>query len=143
MEFTNITEIKLNIWGEYFTLPVKYENSNHNHITEIQKKAIDEFISNKSMINSTKSDTETSLKQFAPPELNGKAVDDYTDIFKYINPKYIFVRDTKENRIVILHCSYKYDTHQYNVAFLNGKYSGRGGFGKKEIFNEDMLINKK
>lgn len=143
MGYTNKAEIELNIWGEDFKLPIKYENSNHNHITDIQKKAIDEFISNKSMINSTKSVVETSLKQFAPPELKGKAVDDYTNIFKYITPKYIFVRDTKENRIVILHCSYKYDTHQYNLAFLNGKYSGRGGFGKKEIFNEDMLTENK
>lgn len=149
--------IKGSIWDKEFNLPIKYENSKNNEITDLQDKAISEFINNgfrhiDDMIYNVKEfiygEIEThkdinnklhiDMSLYNPNE--GKKTLDklIPNIFKIVKPRSIFVRDTKSTRIVIIDCSYKGETERgigFCIVYKNGKFDTLGE-GPKEDYHE-------
>lgn len=149
--------IKGSIWGKEINLPIKYENSKNNEITDLQDKAISEFINNgfrhiddmiynvkefifadASTHKSGKDKLHIDMSLYNPNERKKNLNKLIPNIFKIVKPRSIFVRDTKSNRIVIIDCSYKGETERgigFCIVYKNGKFDTLGE-GPKEDYHE-------
>lgn len=147
--------LKTTIWGKEFDLPIKYENSKNNEITDLQDKAISEFINNGFRHID---DQIYNVKEFIVGQvlfqksINDKLHNDMSlynanegkknldklipNIFTIVKPRSIFVRDTNNERKVIVDCSYKGESERgvgFCIVYKNGKFYTLGEGPKEDL----------
>lgn len=124
---STMSECEMNIWGREFNLSIEYDCYSGEAVSAIQEMAIKSFIS--------KNPTATALddvKQYCIRK-NGEDIekDPIDNIFKYVKPKYLYVKRTEQEHIVAIMCDYKYDADGgIAVVFVNENFYE---VGKQEI----------
>ena len=125
-----MNKIKINIWGRDFELEVKYDCYNDEKILPIQKDALKVFLSNTNSIISVKEDVEKYCLANSFGKIETDAID---NIFKYVIPKYLYIKRSKEKRVIAIMCNYKFDMeHGIALVFENEKLC--------EIGNQDIIL---
>ena len=147
--------LKTKIWGKEFDLPIKYENSKNNEITDLQDKAISEFINNGFRHID---DQIYNVKEFIIGEVSThKSINDklhidmslynsnegkknldklIPNIFTIVKPRSIFVRNTNNERKVIIDFSYKGESERgagFCIVYKNGKLDTLGEGPKEDL----------
>lgn len=123
-----MNKIKLNIWGREFDLDIEYDCYSDEEILQIQKDAIRYFISESTVI----SDAECDVKKYCiMSNLKDIGLDYIDNIFKYVIPKYLYVKRDEDKRVVAIMCNYKFDIeHGIAIVFENERLTK---IGKQEI----------
>ena len=122
--------VKINIWGREFNLPVEFDVYDNEDITSIQTEAVKRFISNKDNINSSIYEVVDYCSKKNPREFK---YDNKGNIFKYIVPKYLFIPRTNGTRTVAIMCNYKFDSDNgIAIVFKNEKFDSVG--------NQDSIL---
>lgn len=122
--------VKINIWGRDFNLPVEFDVYDNESITSIQTEAVKRFISNKDNINSSIYEVVDYCSKKNPREFK---YDNKGNIFKYVIPKYLFIPQDKYTRTVAIMCNYKFDEDNgIAVVFKNEKFDSIG--------NQDSIL---
>lgn len=117
----NKTNIK--IWGRDFELPITIKTFSSGKPTEMQMKALENFLSLSSIIDESKKYVENYICDNPMSKIDWEEID---NIFKYIMPKCIYVPKDK-NRIVAILCYYKFDMeHNLSIVFENEKFKSVG-----------------
>ncbi len=121
-----MTNMKLNIWGREFDLPVEFDLYEGEVVSNVQKEALFGFEAKnirdgKVVKNSLLEGSLDKLKAFCldrnKEEIQGNSID---NIFKYVIPQNIYVLRTEEYRVVALMCAYKFDLeHGLAIVFEN------------------------
>ena len=93
-----MNKIKMNIWGRDFDLPVMIKQFKGKEITDVQKDAVEKFVTCEKVVNEAKDDME-----------------------KYVIPKTISVPKAKK-RVVAIMCNFKFDMeHGMAIVFEDEK----------------------
>ena len=101
-----MNKINLNIWGRDFELGIEYDYYTGEEILPIQKEALKSFVSDRESISSAKCVVEKYCLSNNPEEYGTDHID---NIFKYIIPKYLYVKRNEKKRVIALMCDYKFD----------------------------------
>lgn len=122
-------KVDINIWDRDFSLKVEYDCYKGETVTDEQITALNNIISNSSLIDKTKDKVVKYCKNdVANDDKNNKK----DNIFSYIKPDYIFVKHESKPRVAIM-CKYKYDPeHGIAVVFNSNK--------KIEIGIQDIIL---
>lgn len=125
-----IKDIKMNIWGRDFELPIEYSCHKGENVQNEQIKILESFLKNKKMVDDVKKDVEAYCKEavIADDENNKK-----DNIFSYIKPHYLKVSREKTESKVALMCKYRYEPeHGLAIVFLKD--------GKVEVGIQDIIL---
>lgn len=123
-----MNKINLNIWGRDFELGIEYDYYTGEEILPIQKEALKSFVSDRESISSAKCVVEKYCLSNNPEEYGTDHID---NIFKYIIPKYLYVKRNEKKRVIALMCDYKFDMeHGIAIVFENEKLTK---IGKQDI----------
>ena len=118
--------LKTTIWGKEFDLPIKYENSKNNEITDLQDKAISEFINNGFRHID---DQIHNVKEFIIGEVSThKSINDklHIDMSLY---------NSNEGKVII-DFSYKGESERgigFCIVYKNGKFDTLGEGPKEDL----------
>lgn len=116
-------KVSKTVWGRDKELSINYDVYSNEKVTDKQKAAAKEILSNKEFFKEAKSALERYCKDDIKNDPDNKANMD--NIFSYINPKSIYVTREREGKdpIVGLMCNYRYDPeHGLVVMYKDGKY---------------------
>lgn len=113
-----MSRINCKIWNRDFNLDVVYDVYKGESVTEIQKKAFDEFQKNiDSLLTDTSKISAYCLKQ-NKDEIPGGVIE---NIFKYVIPQKIYICRENRRKVALL-CAYKFDLeHGIAIVFENEK----------------------
>lgn len=118
-----ICKVKINIWERDFELNVEYDCYPGEEILPAQKEAIEKFLD-----LSTIKESREKVEKYCL-ENNGEEIgtDKIINIFKYVMPKYLFVKRNEKKHIVAIMCNYKFDNDNgIAVVFENEKFVAVG-----------------
>ena len=116
--------IKLMIWGRDFALPIEYDCYEGESITEKQIEAVEALIMHPEWIEKSKNAVEAYCKDEV-------LRDNKSDIFSYVDPRYLFVKRNDQDPSVALMLNYRYDPeHGLAVVF---KLDGEVAVGSQDI----------
>ena len=101
-------KLKLNVWGRKLELEVVYDCYQGEEVLESQQEAMREFLKR---TNALFPEAEEKLKAYCLDRDRDRiGADSIENIFKYVAPKWIFVkRKTDGTRVVALMCLYRFD----------------------------------
>ena len=121
-----MTNMKLNVWGREFDLPIEFDLYEGEVVSNVQKEALSGFETKnvrdgEVVRNSLLECSLEKLKAFCldrdKEEIQGNAID---NIFKYVIPQNLYILRTEECRVVALMCAYKFDLeHGLAIVFEN------------------------
>lgn len=125
-----MNNIRLNIWGRVFELNIEYDCYSDEKILQTQRDAINSFVNNQNIIQDCLND----VKQYCQNRNTEKTeLKDIENIFKFVVPKYIYIKRNEEKRIVALMCNYKFDIENgIAIVFENEKL--------KDIGIQDIIL---
>ncbi len=109
-----INEIKLDIWGRTFVLPVLYECFKDGSISGEQEVLANNLKDNQSWIEDAKKDIIEYCKNDVISDINNQKKD---NIFSYIHPTKIYIKRIPYARVNLL-LDYKYDDENGLVVIL-------------------------
>lgn len=119
--------LEIKIWQRDFNIEVIYDCYQGEQILEVQKEALNLFVSNNSIIANSLSAVEDYCIKKNRDNIGSEHVD---NIFKYVMPDKIFVK--RDGRIAIM-CNYRFDMeHGVAVVFKDNKFL--------EIGSQDIII---
>lgn len=106
---------RVKIWGRQFSLGVYFDTYESDEITDIQTKALESFLSkSEEIFQSSK-----RIEQYCMKHNKKEIGNTITNIFKYVIPTTIFVKQDSK-RVVLLLCNYKFDEeHGIALQFEN------------------------
>ena len=111
----------LTIWGREFELPVKYPSTDNVQLIDQLDDSLDELLRNKKLIKKAKAAVEDYCKEKVLEDDENQKKD---NIFSYILPQYIFVKEGTKGVKIALVCRYRYDEeHGLMIVFdSDGNY---------------------
>lgn len=110
-----MTSLTRSIWGREFNLSVRFEDLDEEGIEGRQWDAYGRIISGWSEIDGSLARVMEYCLESNPEELAGQPTD---NIFRYVIPKYLFIPQDPERRVVALMCDYRFDPeHGIAVVF--------------------------
>lgn len=123
-----IESLETTIWGRKFTLPVEYDCYEGEEVTKAQIQALKNFRFHTEWIEKSRSIVEKYCReQVMSDEENTKK----DNIFSYIKPECLFVKQDKENPRIAMMCKYRYDLeHGLAVVFSS---DGKATVGMQDI----------
>lgn len=134
-----MTNMKLNVWGREFELPVEFDLYEGEDVSKTQKEALSEFEEKNShegevVKNMLLESSLDKLKAFCldrnKEEIQEESID---NIFKYVIPQNLYVLRSETCRVVALMCAYKFDLeHGLAIVFENECL--------KEIGTQDLVL---
>lgn len=124
-----MNKVKTAIWGRDFEIGIEYDCYTGETVLATQKEAIDKIVANKNAIDSALDRVKEYCLKNNKEEFAG--VSKIENIFKYVIPKYLYVKRDDSKRIVAIMCNYKFDVENgIAVVFENEKFSD---IGKQDI----------
>lgn len=112
-------EDKIVIWDREFKLEINYDCYPGEEILDSQKNAVNTFF-NDLPINNVKKKVEEYCLARNKVQIGLEEID---NIFKYVMPKYLFVKRDEEKSVIAVMCDYKFDIeHGIAIVFENGKF---------------------
>lgn len=114
-----MNKCKMNIWGRDFELGIEYDCYSNEKIIFEQEEALVELTKADESVQNSK----RMLEKYVIDN-NGKDVgEDYIDnIFKYVIPKYLYIKREEKKRVVAIMCNYKFDMENgIAIVFENEK----------------------
>lgn len=125
-----ISKTKIEIWGRQFNLTIDYDCGKGENLFPTQITAIERLRKSKSAINDAKEKVEAYCLSKNPDEIG---TDRIQNIFKYVMPKYLFVRRSVAKRTVAIMCNYKFDEDNgIAIVFENEKLT--------KVGNQDIIL---
>ena len=125
-----MTNTNIEIWGRKFNLKIEYDCCEGDDILPTQVTAIENLREAKSAIFDAKEKVEAYCLSKNHYEIGADHIE---NIFKYVMPKYLFVRRTEAKRIVAIMCNYRFDTENgIAVVFENEKLI--------QVGNQDIIL---
>lgn len=125
-----MTEVNMNIWGRQFNLNIEYDCCTGEEVLSNQIVAIEKLLETESVVSEAKEKVEAYCLKRNREEIGLNHID---NIFKYVMPKYLFVRRTDKKRIVAIMCNYRFDTeHGIAIVFENEELN--------QIGNQDIVL---
>ncbi len=123
-----MNKINISIWGRDFELGLEYDCYSNEGILPTQEKAVEMIIANKKCIE----DSLTAVKNYCMKNNNGELKEKViNNIFKYVIPKYLYVKRDDNKRVVAIMCNYKFDMENgIAIVFEN---EGFVTIGKQDI----------
>lgn len=107
------------IWGRAFELKIEYDCCFGEDVLPNQVQAIEKLVCSQDIISEAKGKVETYCLSKNPVEIGTKHIE---NIFKYVMPKYLFVRRNADKRVVAIMCNYRFDPeHGIAIVFENEK----------------------
>lgn len=120
---SNIKNLKTEIWGREFNLPIIIKQFIDKEITDVQNKALECFMNNMDIVDEAKKNVEEYIINNGLSETGMNAVD---NIFKYVMPKSVYVPMNKK-RVIAIMCNYKFDMeHGIAIIFEEEKFKTVG-----------------
>lgn len=118
-----IKDIKMNIWGREFLLPVEYDCFTGETVTDGQIQRLKEFMAHPEWVEDAKAQVEAFCKEAVDEDNNNEKKD---NVFSYVKPDYVYIRRKRGKRIkeetLALMCRYRYDPeHGLAIVFSEGK----------------------
>lgn len=114
-----MNKCKMKLWGRDFELEIQYDCYSNEEVNSKQEEALDEFIKADEAVQNSKRILERYVL-----DNNGMDVGaDYIEnIFKYVIPKYLYIKREDEKHIVAIMCNYKFDMENgIAIVFDNEK----------------------
>lgn len=119
---------KLNIWGREFELDIEYDCYSGEEVLPIQNEALKSFVGASMAISAAKNNVEKYCLMNNQVDMGTDYID---NIFKYVIPKYLFVKRNTDKRVVAIMCNYKFDIeHGLAIVFEDEKLTQ---IGKQDI----------
>ena len=120
---------KLVIWERELELPVDIMCYENEAITEIQKDAVEIFLTSSDLLTKVRKQVESYILQ---NQVGENKIDEVDNIFKYVMPKSLFVPRVERRTVAVL-CNYKFDLeHGLAIVFEEEQL--------KAIGAEDIVI---
>lgn len=114
-------KIPLTIWGRSFDLDVVFDCYRGETPTDVQQRALDNFIANSNLLDKVRPEVEMYCKQ-----KDSTVITD--NIFKFVIPRALFVQRTKNDlRVIGVMCAFKLDLeHGLVIVFKNENFDQIG-----------------
>lgn len=123
-----MNKVKLNIWNRGFELEVVYDCYTDESVLPNQKKALECFMVSKDEVKISLDEVKKYCLSSNRKEIGYDSID---NIFKYVAPKYLYVKRDEKDRIVSIMCNYRYDEENgIAIVFKNEKFLQ---IGKQDI----------
>ena len=97
-----MNKINLNIWGRDFELEIEYDCYPGEQVSQLQKESVKLFVNNSIAISDSKSEVEKYCLANNAEDIETDHID---NIFKYIIPKYLYVKRSEVKRVIAIPCS--------------------------------------
>ena len=110
-----INNLKLEIWGREFELPISYERFDDEELLKSQIDMVNTLSMDSSIIDESLSNVKKYTAKFTSSEID--------NIFKYVIPNDIYVMRTEKPSFALF-CDYKFDLeHGIAIVFENMLFS--------------------
>lgn len=121
---------KFEVWGREFELDVVLEHFPGEEVTDVQKQAYDNFISNSQMFFT---ESFEAIKNYCLREYKDE-VGEFDNIFRYVVPVAVFVKNSvTQRRVVGLLCNFRLDIeHGLAVKFVDERV--------EEVGSQDIIL---
>lgn len=125
-----IEKIDITVWGRNFNLSVDYDVFEDEEVLQDQLDTFDIFASHPEWINDAKKHVEDyCMEKVAQDKSNDKK----DNIFSYIKPDYLFVKnETRKHRIALM-CKYRYDEEHGLAIVFNTQ-------GEITVGSQDIIL---
>lgn len=125
-----MSKCKLNIWGREFELTVEYDCYSNEEILPIQKEALQSFTGAELAIDAARDSLEKYCLEHNAEDIGADHIE---NIFKYVVPKYLYVKREESRHVVAIMCNYKFDMENgIAVVFENEQV--------KKIGKQDIVL---
>lgn len=104
---------KLKIWGRDFELKVTYDIYEGEELSQSMRDALDMFLN---VSDDLLSCVDRMLLEYCIGHSNGN-ITEVENIFKYVMPTSVLVKRSKDKRIVVLLCAYRFDS-EHGIAIV-------------------------
>lgn len=123
-------KMKFDVWGREFELDVVLQHFPGEEVTDIQKQAYDNFISNSQMFFT---ECFEAIKNYCLREYKDE-VGEFDNIFRYVVPVAVFVKNSvTQRRVVGLLCNFRLDIeHGLAVKFVDERVD--------EVGSQDIIL---
>ncbi len=101
-----MNKCKINLWGRDFELKIEYDCYSDENVILNQEEAVNEFIKADEAVQNSKQMLENYVLDNNGMEIGADHID---NIFKYVIPKYLYIKREAEKRVVAIMCNYKFD----------------------------------
>lgn len=113
---------KINVWGREFSVKLIYDRYSGEEILDSQRTAAKNFIQKISDVNQSLDDLKNYIISHDSEYMKEETI---SNIFKYINPDYIYVSRSSSPQICALICDYRLNPDNgIAIVFQDGKYKG-------------------
>ena len=110
-----IDAVTIDIWNREFTLPVEFEQFDNAPISVAQSDAVKRFLTHSAWITTAKRNAEEYCRKAVMADTTNSKKD---NIFSYVKPQYLFVKQDKHNPRVAIMCKYRYEPeHGLAIVF--------------------------
>lgn len=123
-------KVSLRIWGRDFLLEVDYDIFDDEVATQEQIDTFDNFVSHPDWIEKAKDQVEKYCKKSVLSDDENMKKD---NIFSYVKPDYLFVKnETKYHRVALM-CKYRYDEEHGLAVVFDSE-------GKVTVGDQDIIL---
>lgn len=124
-----IEKINISIWNRSFELPINYNCYEGEKVTKEQIVLLNKFIEHPEWIDNSKDAVENYCRQQVLEDEENQKVE---NIFSYIKPMSVFVKNVKKPRIGLI-CKYRYD-EEHGLAIVFDET------GSISVGSEDIIL---
>ena len=125
-----IENVEMSIWGREFSMPVEFERFAAGPVTETQIEVLHQFLAHTDWIVKAEKMVNDYCKKAV---MDDRTNDKKENVFSYIKPHYLFVKQNREHPQIAIMCKYRYDMeHGLAIVFSHD--------GKITVGIQDIIL---